>query len=70
MAATESRTGFRLPWSTEEKATGQRADAPQDADRPSDAELAEASVEAPPDVMIQSYAAFDRRSLHAAASGL
>ena len=38
MAATESRTGFRLPWSSEDKATGQRADAPQDADRPADAE--------------------------------
>jgi hypothetical protein len=36
MAATESRTGFRLPWSTEEKTTGQREDAPSDADRPSD----------------------------------
>lgn len=36
MAATESRTGFRLPWSTEDKATGQREDAPSDADRPSD----------------------------------
>ena len=36
MAATESRTGFRLPWSTEDKATGQREDTPSDADRPSD----------------------------------
>ena len=36
MAATESRTGFRLPWSTEDKTTGQREDAPSDADRPSD----------------------------------
>ncbi len=42
MAATESRTGFRLPWSSEEKANGQRADEPQDADRPADAESAEA----------------------------
>ena len=56
MAATESRTGFRLPWSTEEKATGQRADAPQDADRPSDAELAEASVEAPPEAVVETPA--------------
>jgi hypothetical protein len=56
MAATESRTGFRLPWSTEEKATGQRADAPQDADRPSDAELAVASVEAPVEAVIETPA--------------
>ncbi len=38
MAATESRTGFRLPWSTEEKANGQPADEPQPADRPADAD--------------------------------
>jgi hypothetical protein len=53
MAATESRTGFRLPWSTEEKATGQRADAPQDADRPSDAERSEASAEAPTESVVE-----------------
>jgi hypothetical protein len=45
MAATESRTGFRLPWSTEEKTTGQREDAPSDADRPSD-DAAAATVDA------------------------
>jgi len=49
MAATESRTGFRLPWSTEDKATDQPADASQDADRPADAEAtdAHAADEAP-----------------------
>ena len=41
MAATESRTGFRLPWSSEDKANGQRADEPQDADRPADVEPTE-----------------------------
>jgi hypothetical protein len=41
MAATESRTGFRLPWSTEDKANGQRADEPQDADSPADVESTE-----------------------------
>ncbi len=45
MAATESRTGFRLPWSTEDKTTGQREDAPSDADRPSD-DAAAATAEA------------------------
>jgi hypothetical protein len=53
MAATESRTGFRLPWSTEDKATGQRADPPQDADRPSDAERSDASVEAPVEAVVE-----------------
>ena len=38
MAATESRTGFRLPWSSEDKANGQRSDEPQDADRSDDAD--------------------------------
>ncbi len=56
MAATESRTGFRLPWSTEEKAAGQRADTPQDADRPSEAERSDASVEAPTEAVVESPA--------------
>ena len=41
MAATESRTGFRLPWSSEDKANGQRGDEPQDADQPADVESTE-----------------------------
>ncbi len=53
MAATESRTGFRLPWSTEEKANGQRADQPQDADRPADAERSDASSEAPAEAPVE-----------------
>ncbi len=49
MATTESRTGFRLPWSSEDKATDQPADASQDADRPAgaDATDAHAADEAP-----------------------
>ncbi len=49
MATTESRTGFRLPWSSEDKATDQPGDASQDADRPAGADATEvhAANEAP-----------------------
>ena len=44
MAATESRTGFRLPWSSEDKANGQRGDESQDAESPADVKSTETHV--------------------------
>ncbi len=63
MATTESRTGFRLPWSSEDRSGGRQADEPQ-ADEPKDEatdraetpEMPEASV-ATPDAATETTAA-------------